>query len=306
MHNQNKILRVLQLISLLKKEPAKSIRFLSGILESTDRTVYRYLDLVKELGFELQKDQNNKFLIIGSDDYETVSFSNEEASLLRDLVLSTGKESKLKDSLLQKIYLQSELAIQGNQILRANIGKMVTKINSAISENKRVLLKSYHSINSQKISDRVIEPISFTDNYNSICGFEVDTKINKFYNLERITEVILLNDQQEFQKLHQLDETDIFGFSKLNGERFQVELSLTLKAYILLKEDYPKIKKHIKKDKSSDVYNLKIEVNNPKPITRFILGLKEDIEIIGSPEFKNYLKNYVFTTLENNNSDFEN
>ena len=65
MYNQNKILRVLQLISLLKKEPAKSIRFLSGILESTERTVYRYLDLVKELGFELQKDQNNNFLIIG-------------------------------------------------------------------------------------------------------------------------------------------------------------------------------------------------------------------------------------------------
>jgi proteasome accessory factor C len=290
MYNQNKILRVFQLISLLKKEPAKSIRFLSGILESTDRTVYRYLDLMKELGFELQKDQNNKFLIIGNDDYEPVSFSNEEASLLRDLVLSTGKESKLKDSLLQKIYLQSELAIQGNQILKANIGKMVTKINSAISENKRILLKNYHSINSQKISDRVIEPICLTDNYNSICGFEVDTKTNKFYNLERITEVILLNEHQEFQKLHQIDETDIFGFSKLHGERFQVELSLTLKAYILLKEEYPKIEKHIKKNKKSNDYVLKIDVNNPKPITRFILGLKDDIEIIGSPKFKEYLK----------------
>ena len=289
MHNQHKILRVLQLISLLKKEPAKSIRFLSGILESTDRTVYRYLDLVKELGFELQKDQNNKFLIIGNNDYETVSFSNEEASLLRDLVLSTGKESKLKDTLLKKIYLQSELAIQGNQILRANIGKMVTKINTAIKENKRVLLKSYHSINSQKISDRVIEPISLTDNYNSICGFEIETKTNKYYNLERITEVILLNEQQEFQKLHQLDKMDVFGFSKLNGKRFRVELTLTLKAYILLKEEYPKIEKHIKKDKSSEVYNLKIEVNNPKPITRFILGLKEDIAVTGSKSFLKHL-----------------
>ena len=289
MHNQHKILRVLQLISLLKKEPSKSIRFLSGILESTDRTVYRYLDLVKELGFELQKDQNNKFLIIGNNDFETVSFSNEEASLLRDLVLSTGKESKLKDTLLKKIYLQSELAIQGNQILRANIGKMVTKINTAITENKRVLLRSYHSINSQKISDRVIEPISFTDNYNSICGFEVDTKTNKFYNLERITEVVLLNEQQEFQKLHQLEKMDVFGFSKLNGKRFSVELTLTLKAYILLKEEYPKIGKYIKKDKSSDVYNLKIEVNNPKPITRFILGLKEDIEVTGSKSFLKHL-----------------
>ena len=69
MHNQHKILRVLQLITLLKKEPAESIRFLSGILDSTDRTVYRYLDLVKELGFELQKDQNNKFKIIGGNEY---------------------------------------------------------------------------------------------------------------------------------------------------------------------------------------------------------------------------------------------
>jgi predicted DNA-binding transcriptional regulator YafY len=289
MYNQNKILRVLQLISLLKKEPAKSIRFLSGILESSERTVYRYLYLVKELGFELQKDQNNKFLIIGNDDFETVSFSNEEASLIRDLVLTTGKESKLKDSILQKIYLQSELAIQGNHILKAQLGKMVTIINSAINENKRVILKSYHSINSQKISDRLIEPICLTDNYNSICGFEVETKTNKYYNLERITEVVLSSEQQEFQYLHQLDEMDAFGFSKLNGETFQVELTLTLKAYILLKEEYPKIEKHITKYKGSDVYNLKIEVNNPKPITRFILGLKDDIEVTGSKSFLNHL-----------------
>jgi predicted DNA-binding transcriptional regulator YafY len=259
-------------------------------LESTDRTVYRYLDLVKELGFELQKDQNNKFLIIGNDDFETASFSNEEATLLRDLVLSIGKESKLRDSLLQKIYLQSELAIQGNHVLKANLGIIVTKINTAIIENKRVLLKSYHSINSQKISDRIIEPICLTDNYNSICGFEVETKTNKYYNIERVTEVLILSEEQEFHKLHQLDEMDAFGFSKLNGEGFQVELNLSLKAYILLKEEYPKIDKHIKKDKSSEYYNLKIEVNNPKPITRFILGLKEDIKIIGSTEFKEYLK----------------
>ena len=72
MHNQNKILRVLQLITQLKKQPAKSIRFLAGILESTDRTVYRYLDLVKELGFELHKDYNNKFQIIGEDEFHSI------------------------------------------------------------------------------------------------------------------------------------------------------------------------------------------------------------------------------------------
>jgi len=37
-------------------------------------------------------------------------------------------------------------------------------------------------------------------------------------------------------------------------------------------------------------YILKIEVNNPKPIVRFILGLKEDVEVRGSAEFKEYLE----------------
>lgn len=289
MHNQNKILRVLQLITILKKEPAKSIRFLAGVLESTDRTVYRYLDLVKELGFELHKDHNNKFQIVGGDEYQQISFSNEEVSLLRDLVLSTGKDSKLKDSLLQKIYLQSELAIQGNQILKANLGRMVEKINHSIKEKKRILLKGYHSLNTQKISDRIIEPITLTDNYNSVIGFEVETQLNKYYNLERITEVVIIDEVQEFGELHQLDEIDVFGFSEKNGLKFSVELLVSLRAYILLKEQYPKIDNHITTEINAEKYRLKIDVNNPKPITRFILGLNEDIEILGS---KFYIKYY--------------
>jgi predicted DNA-binding transcriptional regulator YafY len=289
MHNQHKILRVLQLITLLKKAPPKSIRFLAGVLESTDRTVYRYLDLVKELGFELHKDHNNKFQIVGGDEYQQISFSNEEVLLLRDLVMTTGKDNKLKDSLLQKIYLQSELAIQGNQILKANLGKMVEKINSSISENKRIVLKGYHSLNTQKISDRIIEPITLTDNYNSVCGFEVETQLNKYYNLERITEVIQSEEEQQFHHLHQMDEMDVFGFSEKNGQKFSVELLVSLRAYILLKEQYPKIDNHITKEINTEKYRVKIEVNNPKPITRFILGLKDDIEVIGSKSFLKHM-----------------
>ena len=49
-----------------------------------------------------------------------------------------------------------------------------------------------------------------------------------------------------------------------------------------------------------------MNINNPKPVVRFVLGLLDDVEIIGSAAFKDYLKNYVFATLENNKSDFEN
>jgi proteasome accessory factor C len=289
MHNQNKILRVLQLISLLKKEPAKSIRFLSGILESTDRTVYRYLDLIKELGFDLQRDHSNRFFIINDIEVELYSFSNEEVELLKELLLSVGKDSKLKDSILKKIYFKSEIAIHGNHILKAHLGKIVEKLSVAIQNEKRVILKDYHSANSQKISDRLVEPITFSDNYNSLIAFEVETGENKYFNIERITEILELNTDQEFQEKHKTDKPDIFGFSELNGEKFDIELRLTLRAYLILKEEYPLVQPYVKKEPNKETYLLKCNVNNPKAITRFILGFPDDVEVLGSKKYIDYL-----------------
>ena len=306
MLNQNKILRVLQLISLLKKEPSKSIKFIAGILESTDRTVYRYLDLVKELGFDLQRDSHNRFFIISEENSETIDFTNEEASLLRELLLSSGTKSNLKDALLRKIYLKSEIVIQGNHLLNANLGKIVSDLSKAITENKQVILKKYQSANSNTITDRLVEPISFTDNYTSLCAFEVETAKNKYFNIERITEVEVLQKQNGFESQHQLDAPDAFGFTALNGLPFEIDIRLNLRAYVLLKQEYRMVIPFVKQEHKTSYYRLKMSINNPKPVIRFVLGLLDDVEIIGSIEFKDYLKNYVVTTLENNKSDFEN
>jgi proteasome accessory factor C len=306
MLNQYKILRVLQLISLLKKEPTKSIKFLAGILESTDRTVYRYLDLVKELGFDLQRDTHNRFYIVNEESKETIDFTNEEASLLRELLLSSGTKSNLKDALLKKIYLKSEIVIQGNHLLNAHLGKIVSDLSKAITAHKQVVLKKYQSANSNTITDRLVEPIGFTDNYTSLCAFEVETAKNKYFNIERITEVEVSQKQNEFEDQHQMDAPDAFGFTALNGLPFDIDIRLNLRACVLLKQEYPMVVTFVKQEPKTNNYRLKMRINNPKPVVRFVLGLLDDVEIIGSFEFKDYLKNYVLATLENNKSDFKN
>jgi predicted DNA-binding transcriptional regulator YafY len=306
MLNQHKILRVLQLISLLQKEPSKSIKFLAGILERTDRTVYRYLDLVKALGFDLQRDSNNRFFIGSEKENENNDFTNEEASLLRELLLSSGTKSNLKDALLRKIYLKSEIVIQGNHLLNAHLGKIVSDLSKAITEQKQVVLKKYQSANSNTISDRLVEPISFTDNYTSVCAFEVETAKNKYFNIERITEVEVLQKQNEFTAQHQLDTPDAFGFTALNGLPFEIDIRLNLRAFVLLKQEYPMVVSFVKQEPKTNYYRLKMNINNPKPVVRFVLGLLDDVDIIGSVAFKDYLKNYVVTTLQNNKSDFKN
>jgi hypothetical protein len=45
-------------------------------------------------------------------------------------------------------------------------------------------------------------------------------------------------------------------------------------------------------------------VNNPKPITRFVLGLLDDVEVVGSKEYQSHLKSFIYSVLENNQEDF--
>jgi predicted DNA-binding transcriptional regulator YafY len=153
-----------------------------------------------------------------------------------------------------------------------------------------MLLKHYHSVNSNKISDRLVEPFQFTENYNAICAFEIASKQNKYFNLERIIDVEILEETQENQEQHQVEKTDVFGFTERNGEKFEVELQLSLRAYILFKEANSGLEKYITKIENSDLYLLKVNVNNPKPIISLIRGFKDELEIKGSKAFLEYLK----------------
>ena len=75
---------------------------------------------------------------------------------------------------------------------------------------------------------------------------------------------------------------------------------LNLRAYVILKEEYPMVIPHIKLDNKNKTYRLVLEVNNPKPITRFVLGLLDEITILGSEEFLNHLRDSVSQLIQNN------
>lgn len=294
MLNQVKILRVLQLISILKKQPAKPIKTLASILDNTERTVYRYLDLLKELGFDLQKDEAGRFYIVGDLESSSNNFTPEEANLLTELLLSSANKSKLKDSILKKIYLQSEVAIQGNNLLNAHLGKIIDNISRAIITNKQIILKNYHSVSSAQISDRIVEPVKFTENYTSLCAFEPETMENKYFKVERIADVEVLEQSFKYQDQHKYSQPDAFGFAANQEEQsYDIDLRLSVRAYILLKEEYPMTGNFLKQEPGKNTYRLVLKVNNPAPVLRFIMGLLGEIEVEGSFEFQEYLLSHI-------------
>jgi proteasome accessory factor C len=276
MYNQHKILRVFQLINLLKSKPAKSIRTLAKTLDIDNRSIYRYFDLLRELGFQLEKDTYNRFCILSDDSEEEFMFTSEESVWLNELISTSGKDNILKDAILKKLYVNSEIKIQGKQFFKAHLSKLVEQANQAIQAKQQVLLKKYYSANSQNIEDRLVEPIHFTDNFQHLVAYEVNTHTIKHFHIERITEIEILEKSFQFAEQHRTSETDVFGFAS-NGEQFAIELLMSLRAYVFLKEEYPATTPYLKYDKKLDQYRLTVNINNMAPVERFVRGLDGEV-----------------------------
>jgi proteasome accessory factor C len=300
MLNQHKILRVFKLIALLKKAPAKSTRTIASLIDLTERTVYRYIDLINEIGFDVQKDKNNKYYIKHDDEGANEYFTKEEAQLIKEILLSSAKNSLLKEGIIKKLFVKSEMDMEVNHMINANNGKMVAQINEAIQQQKQVVLQKYYSANSNNISNRIIEPIQFTNNYQMLCAYEIASQQNKFFSIERMSAVLPTDKSFEYAGFHHFEQPDAFGFTNIDNKKIKVDLKLNLRAYVILKADYPMVVPFIKLDHKNKTYRLILEVNDPKPITRFVLGLLDEISVLGSEEFLDHLKNFV-SKLDANN-----
>jgi proteasome accessory factor C len=272
MLNQHKILRVLKLISYLEQSPSKSIGHLAEMLDSTERTVYRYFDLMRECGFDLQRDEHNRFYIV-DERTNGVRFTKEEGDLLKELILTYSNQNKLKDSLLTKIYLGSEIQMVASHLVNAKNGKVIERLALSMGNKEQVILRKYQSINSETISDRLVEPFGFTDNYQTVMAYEIDSKKNKTFNIDRIAYVDFTGKPFKNSKKFQNQVPDVFGFS-YSGKTHSVDLKLGLKQVLLLKEQYPLTAPFIQYNHRKNNYEFKVQINDLSPIERFMRGIE--------------------------------
>lgn len=292
MFNQNRIYRLFQLINYLKAKPAKSVRSIETFLDTSERTVYRYLDLLKDLGFAIEKDTNNKIFIASAADAELIPFTPQEADYLKKLILTSGKDNQLAQSILQKVQQSSEIEIGAENLFKAHLAKIVEQISIAIIEGKQLLIKGYSSANSQSVSDRLVEPTCFTDNYDAVSAFEIQTSLNKYFNIERMTSVEVSETPMKYESQHEFFKPDIFGFQGKSMNK-EIELEISMRAYLLLKEEFPMSAAFIKPIPETGKYAFKANVQSFLAPGRFVLGFLEDVSVLGSTEFIHYIESVV-------------
>ncbi|MBE6246212.1 MAG: WYL domain-containing protein [Bacteroidales bacterium] len=291
--DQPKIERVLRLMMMLTSNNRYTIEELGEKLETSPRTIYRYLDTFKEAGFVVSKkgdyfrlDRKSRYF---KDISQLVHFTEEEAYILNSAIESLDPTNAIKQNLKAKLASIYDFKMLAECVVKGDNARNVNAIIEAIENRKQIILHNYTSAHSRQVSDRIVEPMSFTTNYIQVWAYEVSSGRNKLFKLSRIGKVEILDKEWEFEQEHKEGLMDLFRINSF--EQIPIKLKLGLRAASLLVEEYPLGEKYISPlpDDPSH-FILDTWVCGYEGVGRFVLGLLDDIEIIEGDGLKAFLK----------------
>lgn len=293
MDDQAKLRRLLELIMYLVRGNY-SIQQLSDKLGTTTRTVYRYIDTLTEAGFVVTKSDGCHHIKKLSNDFKKITdllyFSKEEASILYSAIESIDDGTAMKQDLKKKLASIYDSEIVAKAIVLPQHLSNFRLLNEAKDEKRQVRLINYHSAHSDKVSDRIVEPFSFTSGLQDVLCYEPETQSNKMFKVSRIGKVEMLDTPWQYENLHEEGYIDIFRMR--TNQKIPVRIELTVRAANLLMEEYPLSKECLTKV-SDNRWELKTEVCNMEGIGRFVIGLYDEIRIIDAPELEQYLREKI-------------
>lgn len=289
--DQPKIERLLRLMQYLSGNSYYTIDELSVKLGITRRTIYRYLDTFKNVGFVVQRINDGVYRMANMrnsdvDLSKIVYFSKEEAFVVNSLIDALDDTNAMKHELKLKLSAVYEATNIGKYTINKGASKTISNLASAIKNKKTVVLRQYASSRSNRVKDYQVEPYSFTTNFLDIWAFDVNDKLNKTFKVARIGEVEILEKDWAYESAHQEEPTD--SFRSHSNQMFHVKLRLTQVAKNRMVEDFPLTVKEIKQDK--DAWYYEGEVRSMEGVGRFVLSLPEHITILEGEEVRQFVR----------------
>ena len=297
--DQPKIERMLRLMKYMSGNVNYTIDELAEKLDMSYRTIYRYIDTFKAAGFVVTKLYGNIYKLgemprNAVDIDHLIYFSEEEAylvnSLIDRLVPSNSLRANLKDKLSAVYNCTTVADYVDNKFTAAH----VETLGDAAKAKKKVILKNYESGNSHTIRDRNVEPFAFTRDYMDVWAYDLEDGHNKTFKVSRIGEVEVTEEDWTAESCHAKNGMDVFRMTGIKPIR--VKLRMSLMAKNLLVEEFPLAEKDLKQD--GEYWILDTEIYNFAGICRFCVGLLQEITIVDSPDFRNYVRKYLDTYRE--------
>lgn len=289
--DQPKIERVLRLMKMMTGNVNYTVEDLAERLETSPRSIYRYIETFKDAGFVVQKVDGGVYRLGKESKYfksisQLIHFTDEEAHIVNQLIEALDDTNMLKQNLRKKLTSVYNCTSMANSIVKGKNAININHIIEAIEGKRQVVLKNYASSHTGIIRDRLVEPFGFTTNYIQIWCYEPESGMNKLFNTARVGSVEVL--QQEWQHTTEHREGYIDVFRMMGFEQKRVQLKVGVMARNLMTEEYPLSERDMTQIDDNH-WLLDTQVCNYIGISRFVLGLMSDIEIVDSPEFEQYV-----------------
>lgn len=291
--DQAKITKLLRLMKLLTGNVSRTIDSLAKELGITPRTVYRYIETIREAGFVVNKLYGNVYAMgkvaRGLSDFnKLIYFTEEEAYITAKLIEGIDNNNVLKRDLQRKLACVYDSTSIANYIGNAANAENVEALVDAIKHKKQVVLKQYESAHSNEAKDRLVEPIEFTANMIDIWAYDVENAEPRMFKVTRIHSVEETDTPWEFQAKHKVPKPDVFRMTGKINEK--IVLQLNTRAKSLLVEEFPLAEKGLRREEGKWI--LRTTIHSLEGAGRFVIGLAADIKILEGDALKKYIQNY--------------
>lgn len=292
MDEQDKLLRLLEMLVYLSSGIRRSISEIGERFDISERTAYRYLRTFREAGFIIDTPHDGLYQIEKTSPYfseisELLHFSREEAYILQQAIHSISDENLLKQKLVKKLYSIYDFDRVVDTVVKPENSENIHNLILAIKSRRCVILKGYQSANSNIERDRHVEPFSFTTNYVATWAYDLEDGCCKTFKNSRISSIVILKEGWTHQSEHRILPIDVFRIS--GEEEINVRLELSIRASELLKEEYPMAEKYIT-EKENGTIEFAAPVYSLEGVGRFVLELSQEIRVIEPQMLKEFIQ----------------
>ena len=280
-------------MKLLTGNVNRTIDQLAKDLCITPRTVYRYIEDIRDAGFVVNKLYGNVFAMgkvaRGLSDFNRlVYFTEEEAYITAKLIENIDNNNSLKCDLQRKLASVYDSTSIGNYIDNPANAANVESLADAIKRRKQVVLKEYESAHSDEIRDRLVEPIEFTANMIDVWAWDVEKGENRMFKVMRIHSVEVTDTDWQHSSEHRVVRPDVF---RMTGDINEpITLQLDTRAKNLLLEEFPLAEKDLKREDGKWI--LSTNIHSVEGAGRFVIGLAADVSILKGDILVEYVRDY--------------
>ncbi|MEO1628537.1 MAG: WYL domain-containing protein [Bacteroidota bacterium] len=282
---QKRLLRVFHLIRLLNSPPSRTVASLTKRLGTSQSELYRLLQLLKEIGYPVTKDDQNRYsLDFSFPKQDKAVLTSDELNFLQAHLQQTAASSPLAQNILHKFDLNLSLIPLADALPQLHASRIIQMIRIGIDLQSCVKLHGYRSLTSNRVANRKVEPLEITEDYRYLIAWDLDKDDQRQFKINRIEDVSLLDDPVQPGRM--ASPMDLFG---LTGDEWtMVRMRLSNTAHHLLVEEFPLSRQYIRLQAGQPLFEG--QVRNWKGIGRFVLGLPGEIEVIEPEAFRQYLQ----------------